>query len=539
MSARLSIFLILCAWAAIYLPGLGEPELRGEEPRRILPALGMLETGDWIVPRIAGEIYANKPPLINWAVAGAFALTGSTSEGTARLVSAGSILLLALGAFLLLRRDRGDHALLVALALLTTFNLIAKGRIIEIEAPLTALFGLACFLWIRLWTDRRSPWLVWSLPYLLLGLACLLKGPVHLLFWFPLVAAATRFAGEGRSLFHPAHALGLVLMGAVFLPWVYLNIREVGAGENSVGNWVAELTQRGDVSNFSWSRWLTTPLRIVGGFLPWALPLAFTLWILRRDRFSLRRGRRDDAVLYGCLVSMALGFVVVCLLPQGTPRYLLPVYPLAALATVALYFRLPDAARQRYEIVARKSLVWLVLVLGLAPAIAATIAASRGVSPPLASLALSAALVALVAYAISGPWRTRGLILHSSLLLSAAFAGLLPAMQGFYSDRDLFRQAAVEVAALAPGDGRIVLYADRETHLRRTRLLRLIYYVRKPVEGIGESGALPADTVMVFGRAEAEEAIREKIGGRAILARDTAEIRTMPIVWFALEPPQT
>ena len=98
MSSRIAFLLLCLSWAAIYRPALGDPELRGEEVRRNLPAQGMLDTGDWIVPRIAGEVYANKPPLINWAVAGMFAVTGSDSETSARLVSALSMLALALAA---------------------------------------------------------------------------------------------------------------------------------------------------------------------------------------------------------------------------------------------------------------------------------------------------------------------------------------------------------------------------------------------------------------------------------------------------------
>ena len=41
---------MLLVWAAIYLPGLGSLEIRGEEGRRILPAVTMLQTGNYLVP---------------------------------------------------------------------------------------------------------------------------------------------------------------------------------------------------------------------------------------------------------------------------------------------------------------------------------------------------------------------------------------------------------------------------------------------------------------------------------------------------------
>ena len=83
-------------WAAIYLPALGSLEIKGEEGRRILPAVVMLETGRWIVPQVGGVPYLSKPPLLNWLVAGAFRLAGTRSEWAARAPSALAVLALAL-----------------------------------------------------------------------------------------------------------------------------------------------------------------------------------------------------------------------------------------------------------------------------------------------------------------------------------------------------------------------------------------------------------------------------------------------------------
>ncbi len=531
MPIRLCLLLLAFAWAALYLPALGDPELRGEEIRRILPAQAMLETGDWIVPRIAGEVYANKPPLINWAVAAAFALTGSPSEASARMVSALSLLALALAAFSLLRKDLdNERALLVALALLTTLTLIAKGRLIEIEALFTALFGIACFLWIRLWSDRRSPWLVWTLPYLLLGLGCLVKGPVHLLFWFPFVIATLRFAGEGKSILHPAHALGIASMLAVFLPWVVLNIREVGAGDASVGNWVEELAIRGDVSKMEWDRWLTNPVKIPGGFLPWTIPLLYSLWHLWKRRVSLVRGQREDAVLFGGLFALAFGFVAICLTPGGVPRYLMPVYPLAALATVVLHFRLPETVRERYETFGRRINVVLIPLLLLAPPAMALLAWTKGESVPLPAILAGCLVVSAVAYLVLTRWSRRTVLLTTPLLIAAGGIGLLPASQPFQSEREIFREASAEIAALAPVGGRIVVYADHEFRNRLTKHLRLLYYVREPVDGIGENGTLPEDTALLVGRPESREVMQEKLAPRTVETEEIVVIRKVPLL---------
>ena len=46
MSRAATFSIVLLCWAAIYLPALGSLEIKGEEGRRILPAVTMLETGN-------------------------------------------------------------------------------------------------------------------------------------------------------------------------------------------------------------------------------------------------------------------------------------------------------------------------------------------------------------------------------------------------------------------------------------------------------------------------------------------------------------
>src|SRR5438876_5622280 len=88
--------IVLFVWAAIYLPGLGSLEIKGEEGRRILPAVTMLQTGNFLVPYVGSEAYFRKPPLVNWLVAASFKLTGVRNEWTARLPSVLAVLAVAI-----------------------------------------------------------------------------------------------------------------------------------------------------------------------------------------------------------------------------------------------------------------------------------------------------------------------------------------------------------------------------------------------------------------------------------------------------------
>ncbi len=138
--------IVLLVWAAIYLPGLGSLEIRGEEGRRILPAVTMLQTGNYLVPHVGSEPYFSKPPLINWIVAASFKLTGVRSEWTARLPSALAILAVALTFVTRGRRALGTTgSLLAAMIWLVNAGNIEKGRLIEIEAIYVSLTALALF----------------------------------------------------------------------------------------------------------------------------------------------------------------------------------------------------------------------------------------------------------------------------------------------------------------------------------------------------------------------------------------------------------
>ncbi|MBL9158815.1 MAG: glycosyltransferase family 39 protein [Verrucomicrobiales bacterium] len=537
MSPRIALLLLCLSWAALYLPALGDPELRGEEIRRILPAQGMLESGDWIVPRIAGEVYANKPPLINWAVAGMFVLTGSHSEFSARLVSSLSMLGLGLASYFLLRKPIGnEHALLVSLALLTTLTLISKGRLIEIEALFTALFGIACFLWIRLWTDERSPWLVWTLPYLFLGLGCLVKGPVHLLFWFPFLLGTLRSARQMRTLLHPAHFLGLLLMAGIFLPWVILNIRAVGAGEASVGNWAEELAIRGDVTQMEWDRWLTNPLKIPGGFLPWTVPLVFALLFLWKKRIRVDAIGRLDAVIRGGLIALAAGYLLICLLPGGVPRYLMPVYPLAALVTIELFFRTPETARARYEKMANGLNRVLLAIMVAAPLLMAFLSGVRPDGSRILLLVAGTAAVVMTAILNRTVWKRQPTFLHTAFLIAAGGIALLPGIQDFQGEGDLFRKAAAEIDAKTPPRSRVVYFADEVFRNRFTKHLRLLYYTREPSSAIGENGALPEDATLFVGLPESEAAMRAKLGDRQTMSESTIDVRRVSLLVWQLKP---
>src|SRR5207245_5776718 len=128
-----AVAVVVLVWAVIYLPALGSIAIKGEEGRRILPAVRMLETGNYIVPQVGSNPYYRKPPLVNWLVAASFKIFGVRDEWTARLPSALSVLAVALGFVTVARASLGPRgSMIAALIWMTNIGIIEKGRLIEI-----------------------------------------------------------------------------------------------------------------------------------------------------------------------------------------------------------------------------------------------------------------------------------------------------------------------------------------------------------------------------------------------------------------------
>ncbi len=191
MNSRMqALLIVLCVWAVVYLPALGSLAIKGEEGRRIFPAIRMLETGDYVVPQVGTNPYFRKPPLVNWLVAVSFKIFGVRNEWTARLPSALAVLAVAIAFVTVARASLGPRGSTVAsLIWLTNIGMIEKGRLIEIEALYVSLSGLAIIFWLSFWTQKKSAWLIWVPASTFLGLGMLAKGPTLLVFFYGIALA--------------------------------------------------------------------------------------------------------------------------------------------------------------------------------------------------------------------------------------------------------------------------------------------------------------------------------------------------------------
>jgi 4-amino-4-deoxy-L-arabinose transferase-like glycosyltransferase len=318
MSRLASIFVIIAVWAVTYLTNLGASEFRSEEGRRVMPAVQMLESGNYVVPYVGTEPYLRKPPLINWIVAASFKVFGIRNEWTARLPSAVFILAVALLLRIIAAPNLGGFgSTIAALCWLTNLGLIEKGRMIEIEAIYVSLFAFAFFLWLILWQRKSSPWMIFVLPWIFLGLGLLAKGPANVVFFYLLVCAVLWKNHRLTDLLHPAHAMGLLCAGAIFAAWLipYLDTLHSHAPMRVWAHEAAAAFHGEKDRSENW--WLNFPHGFAY-FLPWILLVPFI-------RFPKIADSIQRETVRGLALGSTLLFVIILQIPGTLPRYVLPL----------------------------------------------------------------------------------------------------------------------------------------------------------------------------------------------------------------------
>ncbi len=319
MNSRLrAVAVVLLVWAVIYLPALGSIAIKGEEGRRILPAIRMLATGDYLVPRVGSNPYFRKPPLVNWLVAASFQFFGVRNEWTARLPSALAVLAVGIAFVTVARAALGPRgSIIAALIWMTSIGMIEKGRLIEIEALYISLCGLAIIFWLSFWVQKKSPWLIWLPAFVFLGFGLLAKGPTQLVFFYAIVLAVLWHAKDWRPLVHPAHFAGLAIMLGIAAAWAIPFLHSTTT-QVAMDKWSNQFTGRLSGIDFNFFGWIQNIPRGLVYFLPWVLLFPFV-------RFSKFHDQAQRRLARGLAWGIAVPFVGVNLVPGAVARYSMPV----------------------------------------------------------------------------------------------------------------------------------------------------------------------------------------------------------------------
>jgi 4-amino-4-deoxy-L-arabinose transferase-like glycosyltransferase len=492
---------VLGVWAGIYLPALGRQELRGEEGRRVLPAVRMIETGDWLVPHVGGEPYLAKPPGVNWLVAASFLTTGVRNETTARLPSVLFILLFVTAVvwtqspWLSLR-----GRLIAALVFLTIGTVMEKGRQIEIEAAYVCLGGLAVLAWLNAWGRRASGSRLWLLPGALLGLGMLVKGPFLLVPYYAVVVLVLVYSRRLREALGLWHALSVVLIVGPFVAWAAAAFPDAGA-EGARQVWIHQLWLRLNPAVAKLPKWAANVGHSFVFVLPWAV-LMPRVW-LPRVTAGLPDERR--ALFRGARAALAVAFLVLVLPPNVEPRYSMVVYPLAALLLGGALACREQLTPERWW----RGALLLAAVLLAGGAVVCLVCVSRG---PAAWLAAAAALTVAIAYAAGGnSLRGPARLTLATAGLAVVFAAVYAAHATWFMDAQAIRR---------PAAGMVDAAVDGETvYAYRVRYQSFLFYVESPIVHVFAPQEVAPDVRFLLVRQDAIRPDKADLGLPGLAAR--------------------
>jgi 4-amino-4-deoxy-L-arabinose transferase-like glycosyltransferase len=480
---RLVLLAPVAVAAALFLPGIGERILYiGDEARYALLARNMVETGDWLVPRIGGEVHMEKSPLFIWTIAvlslGRRDVTELTAVLPAALSGIGGV-----GATLLLgRRLFGPRAgLLAAFVLATTWGYFWHARLALADMMVTFfIVGGAVGFWAAAGSGegRRLPMAVcWAC----LGLGFSAKGPAGLMPVLPF--AAFLISEDGwRGLRKLRPLMGVAIVALISAPWALAFALQ---GEESYVKRVLLEDYLGPRlrpwDRFSELFFVFGPIGV--GFLPWTpfLPAAVRNGWWRAEDAEVRRKFRF-------LAFWVLAYaVVITLMPHKRDRYLLPVHPALALMVGWLWDRW--AARPVAGALRVHGWVWGGLVAAMAVAVLLPLRVRPELAvliPPtllqkllLVGLLLAAAVVAVVAARSGRPLAMfAALCVPMVLVLAYETKVFVPAHNRMYDVKSFSRRVA---ARLGP-EAQLVTY--------RWGPLSLQFYTRRTVQRVQDPAEL-------------------------------------------------
>lgn len=354
----------------LYFFQLGDTHLvNPDESRYAEIPREMVARGEYVLPRLNGVFYFEKPPLMYWAVAGFLKVFGPDElamRATPALFALAGILLTYAAA----RRMHGRLAgLSAAVVLGTSLLYFALARILILDMAVSVLMSatLFCFiLGVREPPGARRRWLFYGL-YASAALATLTKGLIGFLVTGAVMFLWLLIFNQWRRLRPFYLPTGALLFLAIAAPWHLLaaSRNDTWAHFYFIREHWERFTTTGHDRYEPW--WYFFPV-VLGGLFPWT---GFLWPALRGALLGGWARRKENADAWFFVLWAAFVFLFFSKSQSKLIPYILPVFPALALLIGAWVARvIEEDARPRL-----RAAVWIfsvfaaVLGLGLAYAV--------------------------------------------------------------------------------------------------------------------------------------------------------------------------
>jgi 4-amino-4-deoxy-L-arabinose transferase-like glycosyltransferase len=439
------ILAVAAAALGIYLFGAGSMPLTDpDEGRYAEISREMAVRGNWLVPRLFGIPYLEKPPLLFWLTAACFRAFG-TNEGVARLVPASAAALGVLVVGLFARRRFSPTAGVLSstvLALCGLYFVVGRTVIVDMLFTVAITVGLCGY---AAWRESGGTWRI-SAFWIALAAATLSKGPAAVVICGLVIGIDAWITRSWRHLARPAVLVGASSFVAVVLPW-FLMIQFRYPGYLEFYLWKEHLSRAAGSEHAAPFYWFVPWLLV--GLMPWT-PLAVVAapgwWARARD--DTPEGRTTCFLL----VWAAVVFVLFSAARGKLATYILPMFPPLAILIGAFLDRSvrPNASRGAIEYAFLS--IGVAFLLGFAALVGAPAFVDTAVGSALAGILLCpmvvAGVVVLVRRAVS-PTDCLTAIVGASALFYVALAAVAPVLCRSFTARPLI---AMVGARLGPAD---------------------------------------------------------------------------------------
>ena len=320
--------LVLALTFASMLINLGVQPLYLEEPRRAIVAMEMLQNENYIAPTLLGEWYYNKPPVYNWILLLSTQMFGGFTEFALRFPTVLAMFAICMIMIVTGRKyiERADSLVAPLIfisgsSLLFYFSFLAE---IDIFYSLITFTGMVA---IYYYGAQQRYYLLFFSVYLMCTIGFLTKGLPSLPFTAISLLVYFIDRKKWRTLFSPAHFLGIALFIIITSGYIYLY-----SGYNNpvilLQTFMSESSDRTVTSNSVISlikHFIVFPFDVLKDMMPAGIIFIF---FLMRDIKHFLLPRHD--LIRDFNFIFFFNFLFYWISPGTRMRYVYPIYPLLA-----------------------------------------------------------------------------------------------------------------------------------------------------------------------------------------------------------------
>jgi len=334
-----AVFYLILAIALFY--NLGVINLQFEEPRRAVVAIEMDITGNYLVPKINGFNYYNKPPIYNWLLIILTKLFNSYENWVYRLPTVLSLLGMAFINFKIIKEKISKEvAIYSSLLLITSGNILFYFSFmgeIDMFYSLIVYVQILCLLH---YFEKKDYARLFLFSYVLTAIGGLTKGIPSFAFQAITILSLFLFHKRYKQLFSVWNFVGIIIMVLLLIAY-FFPYHEKENAMPYITRLISESSRRA-MGTTSWLKSLVHlykfPLLLIGMMAPWSLMLP-----LKEIKTAWNKAMENQWVK---LISIfLLPNILLYWLSAGTmDRYLYMFLPFILVLIVYLY----SLSQQKY-----------------------------------------------------------------------------------------------------------------------------------------------------------------------------------------------